>query len=138
MNRIGNNLKTTSNQNDYLFVYGTLMQGGELHKHLDHLGVRFIGEGRIKARLFKIPGEDYPGAIPSTVQTYVHGELYHLRHPSKTLKKIDKIEGCDEGLFTRDLVDVWIERNRVKAWAYFYAEPLQNAKPIRSGRYREL
>ena len=53
----------------------------------------------------------------------------------EALRKIDEVEGCDEGLFERRLVDVWNGNKKTKAWAYFYAKPLKKSPPIASGHF---
>ena len=119
-----------------LFVYGTLKRGGENHRQLSAHRPRFLGEGRIRGRLFRIKGESYPGAAPTASRRYVRGELYELTSPDKALKKLDKFEGTDEGLFVRKLADVWIGGQRKKAWTYFYPGRRDKAAPISSGRFR--
>ncbi|MGE5322759.1 MAG: gamma-glutamylcyclotransferase [Actinomycetota bacterium] len=118
-----------------LFVYGTLKRGGALHTELTSQGVRFLGSAQIQGRLFRIPGESYPGALPTDTQEYVMGELYELENPRSALKRIDEIEGCDEGLFERKLVNAWVKNQRAKVWAYFYAKPLKKSSRISNGNF---
>jgi gamma-glutamylcyclotransferase (GGCT)/AIG2-like uncharacterized protein YtfP len=124
------------NVHSLLFVYGTLMRGGENHRRLSAHRPRFLGEGRIQGRLFRIKGESYPGAAPTSSRRYVRGELYELHDPDQALKKIDKFEGTDEGLFIRKLADVWIGDQKKKAWTYFYPGRGDRVTPISSGRFR--
>jgi len=120
----------------FLFVYGTLKKGGELHAELESGGARFVGAGRIKGRLFRIRGESYPGAFPSSSREYIQGELYKLEEPTATLKKLDDIEGCDEGLFIRKLVDACVGTRKMKAWTYFYGQLTNTSARIPSGSFR--
>ncbi len=124
----------------YLFVYGTLARGQRLHRYLKKIpGVRFRGEGKIQGELYVLPGEDYPGAILSSDRSlFVLGELYEIPEPSAAFRLLDKVEGCDEGLFRRRLVEVIAAGNRTKAWTYLYAQPLQDAKLIPSGEFRKI
>ena len=122
--------------NGLLFVYGTLKRGGENHRELAAHRVRFVGEGKIRGRLFRIKGESFPGAAPTASRRYVRGELYKLNNPEKALKRLDKSEGTDEGLFVRKLAEVWIGREKMKAWAYFYPGRKDKASAISSGRFR--
>ena len=119
-----------------LFVYGTLKRGEEHHRELAEHHVRFLGEGRIRGRLFRIKGESYPGAAPTTSHRYVRGELYELNNPDRALEKLDKFEGTDEGLFVRKLADVWMGRERVKAWTYFYPGRKDRELAIASGSFQ--
>src|ERR1700682_4590469 len=107
-----------------LFVYGTLMRGGKLHRALaPSTTVNFMGKAKIRAELYRPRGEEYPGAVPtSKPNRFVYGELYILRDPDRILKRIDEIEGCDEGLFMRRLVEVWQDGKKHRAWTYFYAK----------------
>jgi gamma-glutamylcyclotransferase (GGCT)/AIG2-like uncharacterized protein YtfP len=119
-------------------VYGTLVRGQKLHRYLEGTpGARFVGEAKIRAQLYAIPGKGYPGAVQNGGKNgFVYGELYRLSNPGPALKLLDELEGCAEGLFKRVAVDVLFVRGKRKAWAYFYAKPLRDAEPIPSGIYR--
>lgn len=121
----------------FLFVYGTLMRGAALHYLLrESPQVSFVGKGKIRAKLYRLRGEEYPGAIPSPDENrFVYGELYRLRSPSRILQRVDEAEGCDEGLFVRRSVDVEQDGKKLKAWTYFYAKSLEGAEPLPEGRF---
>jgi|HubBroStandDraft_6_1064221.scaffolds.fasta_scaffold41381_2 gamma-glutamylcyclotransferase (GGCT)/AIG2-like uncharacterized protein YtfP len=121
----------------YLFVYGTLKRAGKSHKQLrKENGVRFRSSARIRADLYKLDGEEYPGAVlTSAPNRFVKGDLFILQDPQKTLRDLDEFEGVDEGLFRRELVNAWARGRRVKAWAYLYARPLTDASLIPTGIY---
>lgn len=122
--------------NHYIFVYGTLKKGGKFHHELTKdPTIRFAGEARIRARLYELPGEDYPGAVPTTKNSYVHGQLFSTEDPLKTLRALDEFEGVDEGLFRRKKVDAWRGRKRTKAWAYFYTRSVNEANLLSDGVY---
>jgi len=97
--------------------------------------VELIGDARIRGQLYQLPGEDYPGAVPTKSDRYVHGQLYSIKRPRKTLGALDEFEGVSEGLFRRKLVDAWMSRKRARAWVYFYAGPIQQANLVSSGVY---
>ena len=119
-----------------LFAYGTLKRRGRLHGQLRSQGARYRGRARIRGRLFQINGASYPGAVPTRANDFISGELYELEVPAEALKKIDKLEGCDQGLFVRKLVGAWVEHDRkVRAWAYFYARPLRKSRALPGGRF---
>jgi gamma-glutamylcyclotransferase (GGCT)/AIG2-like uncharacterized protein YtfP len=122
---------------EHLFVYGTLMHGGRLH-HLLHPSpsISFAGRGRIRAQLYRLQGEAYPGAVPTAdADRFVHGEVYRLGDPGPTLQRLDEAEGCDEGLFARHEVEVFLDNATLRAWTYFYDRPLAGAEPIADGRF---
>jgi gamma-glutamylcyclotransferase (GGCT)/AIG2-like uncharacterized protein YtfP len=119
-----------------LFTYGTLKRRGRLHGQVMSQGARYRGNARIRGQLFKISGTSYPGAIPTRSDNFVTGELYELETPAQALKAIDRLEGCDEGLYVRKLVGAWIgEDRKVRAWAYFYNKPLRKSRLIPSGQF---
>lgn len=121
----------------YLFVYGTLMSGQRSHQQLiGNWDVQFTGPAKIQGELYKFRNVNYPGAVPTTrPDSFVHGQLYILRHPERTLQALDEFEGCGEGLFRRVLVDVWTDGRKAKAWTYFYARPLHLADLVADGIY---
>ena len=120
-----------------LFVYGTLMRGGKLHRALSPSpSIKFVGKAKIRAELYRPRGEEYPGAVrTSKANRFVHGELYSLRNPDRILKRIDEIEGCDEGLFMRRLVDVWQNGKKQRAWTYLYGKSVSSAEPLPHGKF---
>ena len=121
---------------DLLFVYGTLMRGQRLHRRLEpQSAIEYLGTGRIRAELYRPYRRRYPGAVRTRADRYVRGELYRLHNPSETLKTVDKLEGIDEGLFVRELVDVWRGSQKLRAWAYFYNKSVADAQRISSGDF---
>ncbi len=121
----------------YLFVYGTLKRGGKSYRELTAKHpVRFVSEARIQGELYKLRGENYPGAVlTSTPNRFVKGDLFQLRNPHDVLPALDDFEEVGEGLFRRELVDVFARGRRLKAWAYLYARPLTDADLIPTGIY---
>jgi gamma-glutamylcyclotransferase (GGCT)/AIG2-like uncharacterized protein YtfP len=132
-----NKTRETETKKTLLFVYGTLMRGGKLHRALGTSpNVRFAGKAKIRAELYRLQGEPYPGAVrTSKPNRFVHGELYTLRNPDPILKRIDKIEGCDEGLFERKFVDAWQHGMKRKAWTYFYGKSVSSAELLPHGKF---
>lgn len=129
---------------EFLFVYGTLRRGQPLHPHLEPPRARFVGEGRIVGRLFDL-GE-FPGATPDPKRfSTVRGEVHELFDPQETLVVLDDIEGFDpkrpeRSLFERRETQVTLDAGgTVRAWVYFYRQPLLEATEIPDGdfgRYR--
>lgn len=78
--------------NNYLFVYGTLLDKENEHgKHLSN-NCTFHSKGKFKGKLYAI-GE-YPGAIyqPDGEQ-FVYGDIFIMNDPDITLKILDEYEG---------------------------------------------
>jgi gamma-glutamylcyclotransferase (GGCT)/AIG2-like uncharacterized protein YtfP len=134
------NTRESDTEKALLFVYGTLMRGGKLHHALAASpNVAFAGVAKIEAELYRLPGEEYPGAVPTSKRNrFVHGELFNLSNPDSLLRRIDKIEGCDEGLFERKIVDAWQNRKKRKAWTYFYAKSISGAEHLPHGRFHPV
>ncbi|MGB7846549.1 MAG: gamma-glutamylcyclotransferase family protein [Candidatus Acidiferrum sp.] len=132
-------LKQDSGRPELLFVYGTLMSGQRLHKHLaERPGVRYMGTARMRGELYRPLGRRYPGAVRTERRgRHILGELYELRQPAQTLPALDRLEGCDEGLFTREQVTVSHRAGKRRAWTYLYAKPLANAEPILRGNFAQ-
>jgi len=122
---------------DRLFVYGTLMRGGRLHHELDAIRAEFRGKGSIRAALYAIKGEWYPGAIPDD-SSVTWGEVYLLPNLESALVHLDEVEGvaAGDGSFQRRAVEVRFGSKRFAAWTYFYTAPLQRSRRIRSGRFK--
>jgi len=123
------------NMSSLLFVYGTLKRGGNLHREIAEHGARFLGPAKIQGELFHVKGESWPGAFPTVSHSYVDGELYKLAKSAETLKRLDVVEGCKEGLFVRKLVDAWTGNRKFKAWVYFFNCEERKASRIVSGNF---
>ncbi|MTI63961.1 gamma-glutamylcyclotransferase family protein [Methylophaga sp.] len=127
--------------NDYLFVYGTLMQNSQHPMHqLLQAHSEYICKGWIRAQLYQI--QDYPGAVLSEDDNNkVHGEVYRLTNLS-VLAQLDDFEECSAAFpepheYQRQQVDVGITAAKhIKAWAYIYNHSVDPGKRIKSGRFR--
>src|SRR5260370_40104807 len=58
-----------------------------------------------------------------------------MRKPDRTLPALDRVEGCDEGLFERRLVDVWANGTKRRAWTDLFAQPLAKAQVVPPSRF---
>ncbi|HEY6249894.1 MAG TPA: gamma-glutamylcyclotransferase family protein [Candidatus Angelobacter sp.] len=116
-------------------MFTALLSCGEFHHELEALKARFLRLAKIQGELFHIKGKSWPGAFSTSSQDYVRGELYKMAKPAETLKRLDEIEDCKHGLFTRKLVDVWAGGRKVKAWVYFCNREEERAARIASGNF---
>jgi gamma-glutamylcyclotransferase (GGCT)/AIG2-like uncharacterized protein YtfP len=126
-------------QNNYLFVYGTLLDdanefGAYLKKNL-----QFFAEGKFNGLLYDIG--KYPGAIyhPGG-DAYVYGSVLILNDVEKDLTLLDAYEGFGEheeqpNLFVRELIAVDIGQELLTCWVYLYNRPVEDNIRIVSGRY---
>ncbi len=113
-----------------LFVYGTLMHGGE---RAGLLGAALRQRATLQGRLYHLPA-GYPALELGTAGT-VHGELVDA--PSdRVLALLDHIEGVADGLFVRSEVDVTLGLRRVRAWVFAMDAPrLRGGRLIPNGRW---
>jgi gamma-glutamylcyclotransferase (GGCT)/AIG2-like uncharacterized protein YtfP len=74
---------------NYVFVYGSLMAGFELHHCLD--GSEFVSHGAVAGKLVAL-GE-YPGLVDG--DGIVRGEVYRCPDAESALKAIDRVERFD-------------------------------------------
>lgn len=127
---------------DHLFVYGTLREGVKHPMHAvlaNHADL--IGEAVFQGRLYDLGA--FPGVVPSDrPEDLVHGEVYHLRHPDRALRALDRYEGVMETggtRFRRERADVTLKTGDVAcAWIYVYNWPVRGCGLISSGDYLTL
>ena len=70
-----------------VFVYGTLRDGGRLHRYMQ--GATFVGKARVEGELFSLGS--FPGAEFGSSQTWVEGEIYRVT--PEILSRLDDLEG---------------------------------------------
>lgn len=92
----------------HLFVYGTLVGGGEADGLL--AGCERLGPATVAGTLYDIRGE-YPALILYG-DAPVRGEVW--RCPNRLLPRLDDYESVSAGLFRRVAVDV----DGVACWTY--------------------
>jgi gamma-glutamylcyclotransferase (GGCT)/AIG2-like uncharacterized protein YtfP len=128
--------------NEYLFVYGTLMDqvehpmGQFLRQH-----ARQLGPAVIAGQLFYI--DRYPGLLihKDLSQVFTRGQLYRLTHPGRVLKVLDDYEECGDHIqriaeYRREQHRVDLQRGgSVRAWVYVYRHSLRKRQPIIHGDY---
>lgn len=125
--------------NQFLFVYGTLLQPGNefaayLNKHC-----KFISDGKIKGRLYDI-GE-YPGAvIDNTEEHYIYGVIFMMDNPETILKVIDDYEGIGDLYshpqeYIRKIVEVDTTNDTINCCMYLYNLPVASYYEVTTGNY---
>lgn len=125
--------------NNYLFVYGTLLDdknefGIYLKNHCS-----FYAKGRFKGRLYDI-GE-YPGAVADEDSPgYVYGSIYIMNNEIEILKVLDDYEGVggdqeQPNLFVREVIEVETDVKKLACWVYLYNLATDNYPQILSGKY---
>jgi gamma-glutamylcyclotransferase (GGCT)/AIG2-like uncharacterized protein YtfP len=126
---------------DYLFTYGTLMQGfsNSFAQRLHTLST-FEGKGSFPGTLYKIdwyPGAHYEAKSPS----HVYGEVYRIINPEIIFPELDDYEDVfeeeDTSLYVRKIIPVLMQdQSIVFCWVYLYNQPVKDYKIIESGNFR--
>lgn len=122
----------------YLFVYGTLLDGqNEFGRYLQ-THCSFYSAGKLRGKLYDI-GE-YPGAVADAGDgSFVYGSIY-LLDDIKVLEKLDDYEGVggqhpQPNEYVREMVDVEVEAGLLQCWVYIYNWPVERLEEIASGDY---
>jgi gamma-glutamylcyclotransferase (GGCT)/AIG2-like uncharacterized protein YtfP len=120
----------------FIFVYGLLMRGRELHHHME--GAQFAGEGTTRGTLVSL------GRFPALIagDGAVHGELYRFDDMPGALDVLDDVEEFDAtdpdaSLYVRVVRPVHMsDGTDVDAWVYLYNRDTKGAPRIKSGDWR--
>ena len=122
-----------------LFVYGTLLNGGNDYGAYLQQHCTLLQTGKFKGLLYDI-GE-YPGAIhDENIDQYVHGSIYLMDEPQKVLAFIDDYEGFGDdqeqpNLFIRELTLIETNIETIECWVYIYNLPVDGKVNIKDGNY---
>jgi gamma-glutamylcyclotransferase (GGCT)/AIG2-like uncharacterized protein YtfP len=120
----------------FIFVYGLLMRGFELHHHME--AGTFVGEGQTDGVLLSLGS--YPGLIDGAGS--VRGELYRFNDLPAALDVLDDVEEFDAtdpdaSLYLRVARQVRLDDGRdVAAWTYLYNRTANAAPRIKDGHWR--
>lgn len=124
----------------YLFVYGSLRSGFHSPAY-EYISRYFdlVSNGKVKGKLYDL-GE-YPAAIPTDEETYIIGELYHIKEVSEfswAIGQLDDYEGLnvEEGetqLYRRELQEVITDGKPYTAWIYWYNQAIEGKPLVASG-----
>jgi len=123
-----------------VFVYGSLRSGfrSPVYEYISRF-FTFLGEGKVRGRLFDMGS--YPAGIPVDDDQFIIGELYRANQENEfawAIAQLDDYEGVtvemDEvQLYRRELTDVYIKDEVIKAWIYWYNGDVTGKPPIISG-----
>jgi gamma-glutamylcyclotransferase (GGCT)/AIG2-like uncharacterized protein YtfP len=127
--------------NPNLFVYGSLMSTSH-HPMGDRLRgeARLLGEATVEGRLYRISW--YPGMVAGAQPgARVHGEVYALSTPARSLAWLDEYEGLvpgdpAAGEYERiELPARLASGETITAWIYVYRGDTSSLALIASGRW---
>jgi gamma-glutamylcyclotransferase (GGCT)/AIG2-like uncharacterized protein YtfP len=123
---------------EFVFVYGALMRGFDLHHHM--AGSLFVSQATGRGRLYDIGA--YPGMIEG--DGTVRGELYRFEDIAVALEVLDEVEEYDPldaaaSLYVRVLRGVRVEKDDSEppAWLYLYNRDVKGLPQIRSGDWHK-
>ncbi len=126
---------------DSLFVYGTLLRGGNRFPLLSAHGIKCAVLAETMGQLADLGS--FPALINlKTHSSAVHGEFVRLEHIEDALREIDEIEGfhgfgASGSLFRRARINVDVGDGRIRsAWTYCLAAADTQASIIPSGDWR--
>lgn len=130
------------NKPEFLFTYGTLMQGFD-NPFAERLSTqsRFAGHGYFSGMLYQISW--YPGAVYDEKGTSrVYGEVYQLSNESALWKELDEYEDVLEdenaSLYLRRTVPVTLtDLSVISCWTYLYNQSLEGLPLIPDGDFRK-
>lgn len=127
--------------NPHLFVYGSLMStaGHAMGARL-RAEARLLGAATIAGRLYRVSW--YPGAVESADPTQqVHGEVYALGDPARSLAWLDEYEGIvpddgEGGEYRRLERRVRLAAGEeLAAWVYLLQKDTAGLPPVLDGRW---
>ncbi|WP_158642995.1 gamma-glutamylcyclotransferase family protein [Mucilaginibacter ginsenosidivorax] len=125
--------------NQYLFVYGTLLEQGNTYAQYLQQHCTLIGGGKFGGILYDVG--HYPGAtIDAITGRYVYGSIYLMDDAEKILPVIDEYEGigaqeAKPHEYTRQLIEIDTEQGPVVCWVYIYNWPTDNLPEVPGGDY---
>lgn len=96
----------------FVFVYGTLRQGGVREMPGLFPDAKFVGQANVSGSLYDL-GE-YPGLLLGESNSSVIGEVYEI--DDEILNKLDEIEATSD--YGRKQVEVSLGNQRMRCWIY--------------------
>jgi gamma-glutamylcyclotransferase (GGCT)/AIG2-like uncharacterized protein YtfP len=124
----------------YLFVYGSLRSGFQspAYEYISRY-FNFFGKAKVKGKLFDTGS--YPAAVPATEDSFILGELYSIKNEKEfswAIAQLDDyegtvVEGNEQPLYRREMVDAYINDAIVPAWIYWYNGDVTGKPIINSG-----
>jgi gamma-glutamylcyclotransferase (GGCT)/AIG2-like uncharacterized protein YtfP len=127
----------------YLFSYGTL-QPGLAPPEIEPLVARFQLVGRASVNGFLYEFGDYPGAVLSSAEEKVWGQIFVLPDDSDLISRLDQYEEFDpldikNSQFVRQKCEATLEIGEVvQAWIYVYNRSVDDGQRILNGDFAKL
>ena len=124
-----------------LFVYGSLRSGFH-HPAFEYISRHFslVGNGKIKGLLYDTGA--YPGAVQTTDERFIIGEVYRIKDEEEfdwAIAQLDDYEGVDAeqgetALFKRESTLAHLDTGKTtQAWVYWFKGNVFQKPVIASG-----
>ncbi|HET6323224.1 MAG TPA: gamma-glutamylcyclotransferase family protein [Planctomycetaceae bacterium] len=104
----------------HLFVYGTLKRGQPRHPFLANQTFVATAVTRPLYRMFNVG--DYPALVRHREGRSIEGELWDV--DEAYMFRLDRVEGCDVGLYAREPVELLPPYEALPAVTYLYQPPV--------------
>jgi gamma-glutamylaminecyclotransferase len=104
----------------HLFVYGTLKRGQPRHRFLAKQTFVAAATTQPLYRMFNV-GE-YPALVRHPDGRSIEGELWTV--DEECLRTLDVVEGCDQGLYAREPVELLLPFSGLAVVTYLYRLPV--------------
>ena len=112
-----------------VFVYGTLKRGCSNHGFLT--GRHFVGDAHTPGGFTLYKVTDYPAMVRSSdAGDIVAGEVWEV--DDACLEQLDRLEGIDEGLYTREPIALEAPFADQPVETYIYARSIAGLKKLGS------
>ncbi|WP_435355016.1 gamma-glutamylcyclotransferase family protein [Emticicia sp. SJ17W-69] len=130
--------------NQYLFVYGTLLSDygdNESHQWVDKYA-EFMGKAIMEGKMYMV--DYYPGIIPCQKgeKYFVKGELYRLKEPDSLFGFLDKYEEYNpmdpahsEYVRKQSQVQLKNDGKTYNAWVYYFNQSVDDLEFMPKGDF---
>ena len=131
-------------ENQYLFVYGTLLSNYgdyESHQWVDKYA-EYMGKAKMDGKMYMV--DYYPGIVPcQNGEKYcVRGELYRLRDPEKLFDFLDRYEEYNpvdpahsEYVRKQSMVELKNDGKMYIAWVYYFNQSVDDLEFMPKGDF---
>lgn len=135
----------TSNNSDFLFVYGTLMKSYGENPFLNEIEqyASFQSSAFTNGELYLI--DYYPGFIKTETFEFVYGELFKIHDAESLFSALDPYEDynpndLENSLYVREKVEVFtdVKTPPTLAWTYIFNKPVSLFRRIESGNFLDI
>jgi gamma-glutamylcyclotransferase (GGCT)/AIG2-like uncharacterized protein YtfP len=131
-------------ENQYLFVYGTLLSDyGDIESHqwVDKYA-EYMGKARMEGKMYMV--DYYPGIIPCSKgeKYFVKGELYRLKEPENLFSLLDRYEEYypmdavhSEYVRKQSEVELKNDGKTYTAWVYYFNKSVDDLEFMPKGDF---